>query len=768
MKNRDKINRRKRYANNSAAARRGDLDRSNTLHTLSGTAAYSGRKSARKPFRRDATTTKTDSVYGRGGNITRGSATATHTSKHMDSDGSSTASTKNHKKSGRAKWYAVVRGRTPGVYSTWGDAWAQTDGHSNSRPYKFYSYAEAVECFMRWHAGVQIHGHQSTMRMRGEVFNPAHSGFFGSLAAEQIRIAANTLADTYEKTNARMYQTQDINVKAQLNTGSAKAHRKVGHRIGLPVEGGNVQPNIHQRATADDGKASRQPRVTQEQVGGGLDEAYQKQERRIEDLTSLVQRLSRMVEGNARPPVTSTYKEAGIAKPATSDSGPAGPEDKLCESQRETRDSSLGAGSSNGTTEYPNIRPNAVEVSKTPSPASNATPVRSSPSVGMGAVGGVEVKYGRKPILLGEPRNNAAASPTSNPAGGTNQVSFSSRNSMKPNAGEEAGGIKSVGSNPEVVRSGASEHRQIMVALAEPGQTRVQSVADIDEIEKYAEELFNSNSSEANAFIASESTAEERRQHGSDLRKFGFKSIPAGEAERIKRTEVERMQLQQTHDTHVQLSGGKPRASLIPKRKRGESKPKGSPPIPRKVEPSRNAEPTGRTVRAPKPKVSDNSSSDEDKVYSAKQIRAIRKRDRRELAKAIAHANSRKADEEAMQLRIYDSQPQPKQRYRQRLRKAVYFHDTDSSDAHTITFQADNTTSSEESVESVDRKVWTGEPKPDTDDIVKLLRKQVMDTQAENRALRDKLNAFMDRMSNVLTTPNNQVGQQDPTTSTNL
>ena len=296
----------------------------------------------------------------------------------MGSDGNSTASNRIHKKGGRAKWYAVVQGRTPGVYSTWGDAWSQTDGHSNTRPYKFYSsFHDAVECFMRWRDGKQIHGHQSTMSMRGEVFSISHSGFFGNMAAEHIRQSAHTHSNKHSIANPRTHQTQDKLVKAQFSTESVKAIRKESHRSERPAEEGEAKPKAHQYATTSKGEASGQPRAKQEKVGGGFGDVFRTQERRIEDLTSLVQRLSRLVEDNDQPHVTSApTEEAGITRPAISDSRPTGHGDGVRVSQNESRDSSLGSGTSSGNTENTGVRPNAGESLVEPSPTMKATPVR--------------------------------------------------------------------------------------------------------------------------------------------------------------------------------------------------------------------------------------------------------------------------------------------------------------------------------------------------------------------------------------------------------
>ena len=44
---------------------------------------------------------------------------------------------------GKSGHYAVGHGRNPGVYSTWGEARAQTDGYSGATHQRFESKSEA-------------------------------------------------------------------------------------------------------------------------------------------------------------------------------------------------------------------------------------------------------------------------------------------------------------------------------------------------------------------------------------------------------------------------------------------------------------------------------------------------------------------------------------------------------------------------------------------------------------------------------------------------
>ena len=90
----------------------------------------------------------------------------------------------------KKRWYAVVRGRVPGVYDRWDDAWAKTDGYTEARPYRTYSRQEAVETFMRWSRGSQVHPVSSTMAQRGESVAEFADTFLGLEGASIIRSRA--------------------------------------------------------------------------------------------------------------------------------------------------------------------------------------------------------------------------------------------------------------------------------------------------------------------------------------------------------------------------------------------------------------------------------------------------------------------------------------------------------------------------------------------------------------------------------------------------
>ena len=597
-----------------------------------------------------------------------------------------------------------------------------------------------------------------------------------------------TCQHTHTHSDTRYQTKHDIHVKSHWTDESAKAHPKGGHQVGLPAKSNTEQPNRHRYATAGSGEASGQTNAGRKKVAGGLGDVVLEQERRLEDLTSLVAKLSHMVEGNniARTPMTvAPDKGAGIAKPVKPFSSPSGHKNtNPRESQCEARGSSLGAGLSKGSAEYPSVGPNAGEVHSAPSPVVDMTPVRLSPSVGTGAGGNGEVKYEREPILLGDPQNKAAPLSPRDPSGGTNQVSVSPRKSAKPNTRGVTGGTGNSGSSPEVVKPEAKRHGQIGTAHAATGEQPVPSVSDVDEIEKYAEELFNSNSSEAMAYLAGNSPGGEAQAgnaranrtetaHGiASLHAFGFKQISPSEAERAKQKEAQNLGGRQhvTHDAHIDLSGGTSVTTMIPKRRRQAADTTGPTPIPRKVPitaPVTSTKPTKartagkRATKQSKPprtktakagravKVVSGSSDGED-FYTSAQIRAIQRRNQKQLAKAVAYVHAKRHEEAAMRLRVQDSQPQPKQKYRQRLRKAVYFDDSDSSEEGTAQFHAGEPASDSS---SIDTQVWTHEPKSNQEEIIRLLRKQVEESRAENRALRAKMDRFMNRMGEALSNP---------------
>ena len=62
-----------------------------------------------------------------------------------------------NKKQGIAKsWYAVTRGRIPGVYSEWKEAKAQVNGFASGRSYRASCRNDAIEIFMRFMGGFPI------------------------------------------------------------------------------------------------------------------------------------------------------------------------------------------------------------------------------------------------------------------------------------------------------------------------------------------------------------------------------------------------------------------------------------------------------------------------------------------------------------------------------------------------------------------------------------------------------------------------------------
>ena len=82
-------------------------------------------------------------------------------------------------KYGRAKldkakysWYAVVIGRTPGVYYGYHLAWKEINGFTKGLAYTYKSYEEALEEFMRWNKKKRVEWPDSFMAMRGENATP--------------------------------------------------------------------------------------------------------------------------------------------------------------------------------------------------------------------------------------------------------------------------------------------------------------------------------------------------------------------------------------------------------------------------------------------------------------------------------------------------------------------------------------------------------------------------------------------------------------------
>ena len=133
------------------------------------------------------------------------------------SPASSTSSKGKRKK--KQRWYAVVRGHVPGVYSHWDEAWAQTNGYTDGRPYKMNTRQEAVEEFMRWYAGARVHPVSSTMASRGESIGPFADAFIGNVQAEQIREAA------FKRRASGWRRTAEVIGGPRLGTGTSTVHK---------------------------------------------------------------------------------------------------------------------------------------------------------------------------------------------------------------------------------------------------------------------------------------------------------------------------------------------------------------------------------------------------------------------------------------------------------------------------------------------------------------------------------------------------------------
>ena len=108
----------------------------------------------------------------------------------------------------------------PGVYTNWDDVKAQTDGFTEARPYKARSRSEAIEIFMRWSGGAQLHPASSTMSSRGEVLGEYAGAFLGLEGAEVIRARA------FDK-HARARQRKFIETNDPIWDTGTRASQKV-------------------------------------------------------------------------------------------------------------------------------------------------------------------------------------------------------------------------------------------------------------------------------------------------------------------------------------------------------------------------------------------------------------------------------------------------------------------------------------------------------------------------------------------------------------
>ena len=88
---------------------------------------------------------------------------------------------------GKQHWYAVVIGRTIGVFHGYHLAWQQVNAFTKGLSYTYESYNEALEEFMRWDSKQRIHFPDSTMYDRGEDAQPFAEVFFGANERDMVR-----------------------------------------------------------------------------------------------------------------------------------------------------------------------------------------------------------------------------------------------------------------------------------------------------------------------------------------------------------------------------------------------------------------------------------------------------------------------------------------------------------------------------------------------------------------------------------------------------
>ena len=655
---------------------------------------------------------------------------------------------KRKKKAGPKTWYAVVRGYVPGVYANWEDAWVQTDGYLDSRPYKAPSRQEAVEIFMRWGGGHQRHPASSTMALRGEEIAEYAGKFLGREGAEIIRARARerhaqVRLRKFEETGDPIWDTGSSTARTMRSVEAAQSAATSKR----PPNERRSSFNIHHPIATG---------ASQEKVMNGTRGNVQSSRAR-RGMTSSASAVSSTTKPT--PPVHAHEGGAHLSSESDSTAAFVSP---MGARQRD-RDS-LGPTESVATGNAHKVR----------SPVISRGKGDQLPSSNSGAVDGGNVKYvdagnsshGDEPRL----QNTAVPSETRGPLGDEPLYSGEPLNGGKRSTGGRLG--KQGPKVPATDTSSGASHMHFNTpsshdASDEPAGTSTES----DRMR--AKILFSST--ESTQSTAPQEELASAKAALKTLEAWGFSAISKAEAEQQKHQDLAELN-RQLERTSAQLTATKTklpaRRLRIPRKKRAalqhHEAGKGNGPIPVPIKmPDAKQTPAGcsrkltsstsrETCTARKPPLSKREMQD-----------MIRKRER-QLAKAVQRAKQHEAAEADMMDRILKSDAGPKQKYWRRLRKAEYFEDSSDEDEG---LRRRVEISDDSSSDAPDREIWDGEPEPKTQnltaeddsaeeppepvserqptkaplktDSVDQLRARLLQHKKENSELKEKLNDVM-------------------------
>ena len=606
------------------------------------------------------------------------------------------------KKKSNNSWYAVVRGHVPGVYANWDDAKAQTNRFTESRPYKARSRGEAIEIFMRWSGGAQLHPASSTMASRGESLDEYAGAFLGLEGAKVIRARA---VEKHARERQRKFEETgdpiwDTGARASRNVRSVEVARNAT----TPAA-----PSVH----------------------AGMD-----------------------TPASAGVPTTKPPSSVGAHKGSTHQrDAPDSPA---------PLHSPIGTGVQDKDAFAPHASLVTGDAHEVHSPVERWEVEASPMSLNSGAVEGVEVQYaGKGNSSLGdEPQlqNTTAASETRGPLMGEPQHPDATR-SRDEHTSEGGSGEHEASTHDSIYGEGATGRRHQHTrtpahAHASNGGSDTATGASTQSDRARARALFRSSDSTQSATSPEEIKSAEAAIR--TLEAWGFSAIGKSEAERQKQRDLRELNRDLAAAGVITPAGQKAtnnqKPGLIPKKQKQWGSTSGKTgaipvPVPTGGAPthsmSAKQEPGKREVdhgdkhdhsrRPPKEK--------HNKEMSKQQLQKIIRQRERRLAEAVLTARRNEAEEEAMMRRIIGHQQQPEQTYWRRLRRATYFEDSSDSELrHTraahVTEDADN--------DSPNRAAWTGEPKQKgAQAVIQQLHARIQNHERENSELKQQLSNVM-------------------------
>ena len=630
-------------------------------------------------------------------------------------------------------WYAVVRGYVPGVYAEWTDAWTQTNGFHDSRPYKARSRQEACEIFMRWSGGAQLYPASSTMSQRGEVIGEYADAFLGLEGAEVIRKRA--FAKHARDRRLKFKETGDP--IWDTSTPASREARPVEVTLNVATPKG---PKSKQRSRSDTGYHATS--ASWEKVAGG----------ESGDATSSTARTGMGASASAERPTTRPKPSVGAHK--------GGIHSRVESESTATLNSPRGAGKQETDSNAPRSSIVTGEAHQVHSPVEQWGVGVSQPGLNSGAVEHAEVQYAGKDnssisdeSLL---QKMTSSSETRGPPGGERRLPTATQSRGKRS---DEGGYGKHAAMPH--SSDTSDGEQLghdqKQTLAHT-QTRVPkdrsdsgTGTSTESDRARARALFRSSDS-----AVSTTSPEEIKSAAAAIRtleSWGFSAISKSDAEKQKQRDLQEWNERYGSEKSTATATKAKPATLstkIPRKKHlrastsgvGKEAPVPVPvPVQPKTTPARRPH-GGRRDRQREHRDGPSHARKPKAEMSKQELRRIIKRRERALAEAVLRARDNENAEEDMMRRVLGHMDQPEQKYRHRLRSAEYFeYSSDSDRRHSTRHIHDAFESDDESLNDNPRD---DEPQRKNDKVViRELTAKIHEHERESAEMRKKMNDLM-------------------------